>query len=340
MSENLIIPNWAYAYGSPTGKGEIRRSPEDFIVEETLTFEPSGSGEHIFLQIQKTGENTEYVARQLARLANVRQRDIGFAGMKDRHAITTQWFSVWLPKGDEPDWQSFEMDGFKILSITRHARKLKRGALANNRFELTIRQWQGDKTKAIEQLTTIKNHGVPNYYGTQRFGHGGQNEAKALAMFEGAKIGREQRSLYLSAARSFLFNHILAARIEQNTWSHGLNGDVFMIDGSHSCFPCDEMDDDIRARLAENALHSTGILFGTGESRLTALAHELEQNVIEKYAELTKGLIAFGLENDRRALRVNISNLTWEFDGDTLRLQFNLPAGSYATAVLREIIDL
>ncbi len=340
MSENLIIPNWAYAYGSPTGKGEIRRSPEDFIVEETLTFEPSGSGEHIFLQIQKTGENTEYVARQLARLANVRQRDIGFAGMKDRHAITTQWFSVWLPKGDEPDWQSFEMDGFKILSITRHARKLKRGALANNRFELTIRQWQGDKAKTIEQLTAIKNHGVPNYYGSQRFGHGGQNVAKALAMFEGAKIGREQRSLYLSAARSFLFNHILAARIEQNTWSHGLNGDVFMIDGSHSCFPCDEMDDDIRARLAENALHSTGILFGKGESRLTALAHELEQNVIEKYAELTKGLIAFGLENDRRALRVNISNLTWEFDGDTLRLQFNLPAGSYATAVLREIIDL
>ena len=340
MSENLIIPNWAYAYGSPTGKGEIRRSPEDFIVEETLTFEPSGSGEHIFLQIQKTGENTEYVARQLARLANVRQRDIGFAGMKDRHAITTQWFSVWLPKGDEPDWQSFEMDGFKILSITRHARKLKRGALANNRFELTIRQWQGDKAKTIEQLTAIKNHGVPNYYGSQRFGHGGQNVAKALAMFEGAKIGREQRSLYLSAARSFLFNHILAVRIEQNTWSHGLNGDVFMIDGSHSCFPCDEMDDDIRARLAENALHSTGILFGKGESRLTALAHELEQNVIEKYAELTKGLIAFGLENDRRALRVNISNLTWEFDGDTLRLQFNLPAGSYATAVLREIIDL
>ncbi|MEN9596405.1 MAG: hypothetical protein RL236_839 [Pseudomonadota bacterium] len=341
MSENLIIPNWAYAYGSPTGKGEIRRSPEDFIVEETLAFEPSGSGEHIFLQIQKTGENTEYVARQLARLANVRQRDIGFAGMKDRHAITTQWFSVWLPKGDEPDWQNFEMDGFKILSITRHARKLKRGALANNRFELTIRQWQGDKTKAIEQLTTIKNHGVPNYYGTQRFGHGGQNVAKALAMFEGAKIGREQRSLYLSAARSFLFNHILAARIEQNTWSHGLNGDVFMIDGSHSCFPCDEMDDDIHARLAQNALHPTGVLFGKGESRLSAAAFELEQNVIEKYAELTKGLIAFGLENDRRALRVNISNLTWEFNGDdTFRLQFNLPAGSYATAVLREIIDL
>ena len=337
--ENLTLPIWAYAYGSPAGQGIIRTLPEDFIVEETLAFEPSSSGEHIFLQVQKTGENTEYVARQLARFANVRQRDIGFAGMKDRHAITTQWFSVWLPKGDEPIWQDFETDGFTILSSTRHARKLKRGALANNRFELTIRQWQGDNVKAIEQLTAIKNHGVPNYYGSQRFGHGGQNVAKALAMFQGMKVGREQRSLYLSAARSFLFNHILAARITQNTWSQGLNGDVLMIDGSNSCFACDEIDDDIGTRLTQNALHPTAALFGKGESRVSSEALVLEKSVFEKYTELKKGLIAFGVENARRALRVNVSNLTWQFgDDDTLRLQFNLPAGSYATAVLREII--
>ena len=339
--QDLMLPIWNCAYGSPAGKGDIRTLPEDFIVEETLAFEPSGSGEHIFLKIQKTGENTEYVARQLARFANVRQRDIGFAGMKDRHAITTQWFSVWLPKGDEPIWQNFEADGFKILSVTRHARKLKRGALANNRFELTIRQWQGDKTQTIEQLTVIKNHGVPNYYGSQRFGNGGQNVVKALAMFQGAKVGREQRSLYLSATRSFLFNHILSARIEKNSWSQGLNGDVFMIDGSHSCFACETIDDDIRARLSQNALHSTGILFGKGESRVSGEALALEQNVFEHFPVLTKGLLAFGLENDRRALRVNVSNLTWDFcDASTLKLNFNLPAGSYATAVLREILTI
>jgi tRNA pseudouridine13 synthase len=336
--ENLIITEWAFAYGSPTGKGEIRTFPEDFIVEESLAFEPSGSGEHSFLQIQKTGENTEYVARQLARFANVRQRDIGFAGMKDRHAITTQWFSVWLPKGDEPDWQNFETDGFKILSVTRHARKLKRGALSNNRFELTIRQWQGDKTKTIEQLTAIKNHGVPNYYGSQRFGNGGQNVVKALEMFRGAKVGREQRSLYLSATRSFLFNHILSARIENESWATGLDGDVFMIDGSHSCFACETIDNDIRARLVQNNLHPTGALFGKGESRLTGKALVLEQNELELFPELTKGLIAFGLENDRRALRVNVANLSWEFNDDILKLKFNLPAGSYATAVLRTVI--
>ncbi len=339
-SENLIPPVWAHTYGTPSGQGVIRTLPEDFIVEETLAFEPSGSGEHVFLQIQKTGENTEYVARQLARFANVRQRDIGFAGMKDRHAVTTQWFSVWLPKGDEPKWESFETDGFKILSVTRHARKLKRGALASNRFELTVRQWQGDKIKTLEQLTEIKNHGVPNYYGSQRFGHGGQNVQKALAMFQGAKVGREQRSLYLSAARSFLFNHILSKRIENESWATGLDGDVFMIDGSHSCFSCEKMDDNIYARLKQNTLHPTGALFGKGQSRLTAEALTLEQNVIEKYTELANGLIAFGLENDRRALRVIPADLTWGFCGDgILRLQFSLPAGSYATAVLREMIS-
>jgi tRNA pseudouridine13 synthase len=222
--------------------------------------------------------------------------------------------------------------------VTRHARKLKRGALSNNRFELSIREWQGDKIKTIEQLTAIKNHGVPNYYGSQRFGNGGQNVVKALAMFDGAKVGREQRSLYLSAVRSFLFNHILSARIENESWATGLDGDVFMIDGSHSCFACETIDDDIRARLVQNNLHPTGALFGKGESRVSREALVLEQNVFEKYTELTNGLIAFGLENDRRALRVNVANLSWEFNDDILKLKFNLPAGSYATAVLRTVI--
>ncbi len=339
--ENFSLPIWVYAYGSPSGKGEIRTLPEDFIVEETLAFEPSGNGEHVFLQIQKTGENTEYVARQLARFANVRQRDIGFAGMKDRHAITTQWFSVWLPKGDEPNWTEFATENMIVLHVTRHARKLKRGALANNRFSLTIRNWQGHKTKTIEQLTEIKNHGVANYYGSQRFGHGGQNVAKALAMFQGTKVGREQRSLYLSAARSFLFNHILATRIEQNSWQTGLNGDVFMLDGSRSCFACEIIDEDIRNRLTQNLLHATGALVGKGETRVSASAFEIEQKIIETYSELKTGLVAFGVESDRRALRVNVANLIWEFSNEnTLKLHFNLPAGSYATALLRELISL
>lgn len=340
MSENFTFPIWSFAYGSPAGEGEIRVLPEDFIVEETLSFEPSGNGEHVFLQIQKTGENTEFVARQLARFAQVRQRDIGFAGLKDRHAVTTQWFSVWLPKGEEPNWQVFSSETIKILTVTRHARKLKRGVLANNGFVLTIRNWHGDKEKAIAQLNAIKNHGVPNYYGSQRFGHHGQNVIKALEMFAGKKTGREQRSLYLSAARSFLFNQILSTRIEQKNWASGLDGDVFMIDGSRSLFADEKIDETITTRLAKNQLHPTGTLFGKGNTRLTSDALALEQTVFEKFLPLTQGLLACDLETDRRALRVMPQNLTWQFGENTLQLSFNLPAGSYATSVLREIITI
>jgi len=338
ITENFTLPIWAFAYDSPAGEGEIRVLPEDFIVKETLSFEPSGSGEHVFLQIQKTGENTEFVARQLARFANVRQRDIGFAGLKDRHAVTTQWFSIWLPKGEQPNWQAFSSETIQVLTVTRHARKLKRGVLANNGFVLTIRNWLGDKEKTITQLNALKNHGVPNYYGSQRFGHHGQNVVKALEMFAGKKTGREQRSLYLSAARSFLFNQILSTRIEQENWASGLDGDVFMIEGSRSLFTCEKIDEAIATRLAENQLHPTGTLFGKGNTRLTSNALALEQTVFEKFSPLTQGLLACDLETDRRALRVMPQNLTWQFSENTLQLSFNLPAGSYATSVLREII--
>ena len=340
--DNFTLPHWPHAYGSPQGMGTIRAFPADFIVKETLAFEPSGSGEHLFLHIEKTGENTDYVARQLARFANVRQRDIGYAGMKDRHAITTQWFSIWLPKGDEPNWANFSAEGVKILFITRHARKLKRGALAHNQFELTLRQWQGDIDSTVAQLMSIKSHGIANYYGTQRFGHQGQNIVKALAMFNGEKVPREQRSIYLSATRSFLFNCILARRIDDNTWATGVNGDVFMLDGSRSGFACEQIDDIIRTRLDNNELHPTGALYGKGDLRTSTDAHRIEQSVFDNYDTLTRGLIAFGLEMDRRALRVNVQDLTWHFSDEntTLLLKFSLPAGSYATAVLREIMDV
>ncbi|MBL6986147.1 MAG: tRNA pseudouridine(13) synthase TruD, partial [Methylobacter sp.] len=203
---NIEIPIWPYVYGGPSGIGKIRSLPEDFVVMENLSFEPSGAGEHAFLQIQKKGENTEFVARQLSRFAGVRQRDVSYAGLKDRYAVTTQWFSVWLPGKAGPDWTQFETNTIKVLHSVRHAKKLKRGVLSGNSFKLVIRDWQGDQAKTIQQLEQIKANGIANYFGSQRFGNQGQNVNKALAMFEGAKVGREQRSIYLSAARSYLFN--------------------------------------------------------------------------------------------------------------------------------------
>jgi len=337
----IEIPVWPYVYGQPSGQGKIRSVPEDFIVKENLAFEPSGSGEHVFLQIEKTGENTDYVARQLAKFANVRQRDVSFAGLKDRHAVTTQWFSVWLPGKADPDWMQFETDSMQVLQSVRHARKLKRGVLSGNSFKLIIRDWQGDQDKTIRQLEAIKANGIANYYGAQRFGNEGQNVNKALAMFQGAKAGREQRSLYLSAARSYLFNQILAYRVTRKMWNQPVAGDTYMFDLSHSCFKSELPDAEIMRRLDAKEIHPTGALWGRGEAGVTADTLSIEQGIIDAYPELAQGLTACEVDKDRRALRVNVQDLGWQFvDDATLALGFTLPAGSYATSVLREIIEL
>jgi tRNA pseudouridine13 synthase len=332
----IELPNWPHLYGSPSGVGKLRAVPEDFIVIEDLAFEPSDDGEHAFLRIQKTGENTEFVARQLARFADVRQRDIGFAGLKDRHAVTSQWFSVWLPGKIDPDWTAFESDNIKVLQSIRHARKLKRGALSGNRFKITVRDWHGDQAATIKQLEAIKVHGIANYYGEQRFGHGGNNINKALAMFQGTKVAREQRSIYLSAVRSFLFNQILAQRVVDGTLSQALDGDIYRFDRSHSTFAA-QPDMDTQQRLDANAIHPTGVLWGMAKQMVL---NAVEQAVIDQYPEMAQGLVACGVEMDRRALRINVPDLQWQFVGDdVLILEFSLPAGSYATAVLRQVVE-
>ncbi len=333
----IELPVWAYVYGSPSGQGRIRAVPEDFIVIEHLAFEPSGAGEHVFLSIEKTGENTDYVARQLAKFANVKQRDVSYAGLKDRHAITSQWFSVWLPGKADPDWTQFDTDTIKVLHTVRHARKLKRGVLSGNSFKLIIRDWQGDMEKTNQQLTAIKTDGIANYYGEQRFGHAGHNINKALSLFQGSKVGREQRSIYLSAARSYLFNQILDQRVLAKNWNQAIAGDYCVFDLAHGYFKTEYPTEEIIQRLAAKAIHPTAILWGKGEAELLPV----EQAVIAAYAELAVGLVANGLEQDRRALRINVADLDWQFmDETTLALSFRLPAGSYATAVLREIINL
>ena len=325
-----------FVYGEPSGTGNIRTIPEDFVVIENLSFEPSGAGEHVFLFIEKIGENTEYVARQIAKFANVKQRDVSFAGLKDRHAVTQQWFSVQVPIKTNLDWTAFHTDSIKVLQTVRHIRKLKRGVLSANQFKITIRDWQGDREKTEQQLSAIKANGIANYFGEQRFGHEGQNVTKALAMFEGVKVGREQRSLYLSAARSELFNQILARRVLNQTWNKALAGEYCVLNHSHSYFKVDELSDEINRRIADADIHPSAVLWGKGNSELS----EIEQQVIAANQLLADGLCAEGLEQDRRALRMMVSDLTWQFDDSLLILEFSLAAGSYATTLLREIIAL
>jgi len=340
LNTQAALPNWAYAYGGPQSEGIIRKAPDDFIVNEIQSFELSGVGEHAFLLIEKCGENTEFVARALARFAGVRQRDVSYAGLKDRHARTTQWFSVWLPGKPDPDWTELNSDSIKILQAKRHSRKLKRGSLAGNQFILRIQEWQGDKAVLEQQLQVIKEQGVPNYFGEQRFGRHGNNIARALALFAGEKISRNQRGMYLSAARSYLFNHIVSARVADKSWNHAMAGDALMFDDSHSFFQAEVLDESIVQRVAQLELHPTAVLWGKGESQVSGEIALLEQKIIQQFEGLAQGLIAFGLEQDRRALRSHVKELQWDFiDDNCLELSFSLNAGCYATAVLREIVQ-
>lgn len=335
----FLLPIWPYAYGSPSGTGNIKVEPEDFIVEESLSFTPEGSGEHVFLYIEKTGENTEYVVRLLARHAGVRQRDIGYAGLKDRHGRTRQWFSVWLPGKLDPDWSPLETDKLKILQSIRHPRKLKRGVLSGNRFSLRIRNWQGNREASDKQLQQIKSQGIPNYFGEQRFGHQGRNIDKALAMFSDVRVKPEQRSIYLSAARSYLFNLILAERVQQQTWLRVLPGDVCKLQGSNSQFLVRTPELTLQQRMDSGDIHATAALWGKGLNPAGGEVALMENAIVADLLALAEGLLKAGLELDRRALRVLPENLNWQWTDNSLLLDFSLPAGSYATALLRELIQ-
>lgn len=318
--------------------GLIRQQASDFKVDEIATFEPSGQGEHVFLQIQKIGENSDWVAGLLASIAGIPKRDVGFAGMKDRHAVTTQWFSVQLAGKEAPDWQTHLPQSIKVLQQTRHDRKLRRGTLQGNRFSLLIRELHGDLDSATRLCEKIKANGVPNYYGEQRFGHDLYNIASAKNWFaSGFKIkSRHKRSLFLSAARSWIFNHILSQRVAQGSWNQAQKGDVFMLNGTKSCF-ADDGDPSLVARTKAQDLHPTGALWGKGALLTTADSAFLEQQVANQFNDLATGLIKHGLKQQRRALRLPVTEFDYTFNDLEMRLNFTLPAGSFATVVLREL---
>jgi tRNA pseudouridine13 synthase len=311
------------------------------VVEEVLGFEPAGHGQHMLLQVRKRGVDTPRVARALAALAGVPPVGVGYAGLKDRHAVTTQWFTVDLAGRPEPDWASLGVEGVEVLGAHHHDRKLRRGAHRANRFELTLREVAGDRAGLEAQLARVGEAGVPNYFGEQRFGRGGENPEKALALLRGELRVRDrgERGLLLSAARSVLFNRVLAARVAAGTWDRALPGEVLMLDGRHSWFVADEITDELRERVARGEIHPTGSLWGRGEPPSQGEARAAEIEALEGCAAWCEGLERAGLDQDRRALRVMARALSFEWLPDgALRLRLTLPSGAYATAVLREVL--
>ncbi len=335
MSESL-----PRAHGLAVLAAQIRTTPEDFVVEELDGFEASGNGEHLLLTIEKRGMNTAFAAKRIAEWAGIPELGVSYAGLKDRHALTRQRFSVHLPKKVAPDLAALECDELRVLKQAWHARKLPRGALAGNRFELTLRDVQGERESIEARLRALAARGVPNYFGEQRFGRGGGNVANALAMFAGRRVQREQRTHLLSAARSELFNRVLAARVDNGSWDQALDGEVWMLDGSRSVFGPEPWNDTLAARLAAFDIHPSGPLWGRGELRAAADALAFEQAALSTRDALAlrAGLEAAGLKQERRALRLRPQALAWGWpEPHGLRLRFELPAGCYATTVLAEL---
>lgn len=328
------------AHGAAALSAVIRGAPEDFVVEELDAFEATGQGEHLLLTIEKRGMNTAFAARLVARWAGVPESAVGYAGLKDRHALTRQRFSVWLPGRATPPTSALEAEGLRVLDEARHARKLSRGALAGNRFVLTLREVAGERTAIEARLQAVAAAGVPNYFGEQRFGHDGGNVGQALEMFAGRRMRREQRALLLSAARSELFNRVLARRVRDGSWNAGIEGELWMLDGTRSVFGPEPWSDALARRLDAFDIHPTGPLWGSGELRSTGQARALELDALSgaDAMALRDGLQRAGLRQERRATRLRPQRMRWSWpQDDVLRIGFELPPGAYATAVLAEI---
>ncbi len=331
----------AYAHGGPLGNAQLKTSADDFCVTEQLGFEPAGSGEHVFLQIQKRDLNTQDVLEKLQRLAQVKPRQLGYSGLKDKLAVTRQWFSVHLPTGSEPDWQALDDQQLQVLVATRHQRKLRVGVHKSNYFTIRLRAVDAAAEQLQQRCQLLARRGFPNYFGAQRFGFNNANLDAARRLFAQQpnprkKPSRRQR-MYMSAARAYLFNVLASNRVADGSWVKPAAGDVFQLDGSGSLFR-DALSADICTRVDRGDLHITGPLWGGGELLSGCAVAEQEQGIADSHADLASGLVAVGMQQQRRALRARATQLHWELQGDECVLQFELGRGCYATSLLRELV--
>ena len=355
MDNVLLDKNYSFAkvYQSLNVSATLKQQYEDFIVEENISVEFSGDGEHCWVYIKKTGCNTDWVAQQLAVFCDVKKMAVSYAGLKDRNAVTSQWFSVQLPGKPTPDWSKFEAtfsddeaetETIQVLQSYRHNRKLQRGALKSNSFKITLRDLSDTRDETFEQLKQrcddIAKNGIANYFGKQRFGRNFNNLDQAEKLFNNPrfKISKHKRGMYLSAARSWIFNHILSERINKKVWNTRLAGDVFMLDGKSACFKDDD-DEQINHRLQASEIHPTAILWGEGEVMVTSQTAELESQIIDQFPVFRDGLISARLQAQRRACRLIPRDMAWYREQDDFIVSFTLTSGSYATMVLDEIFS-
>ena len=308
--------DFARAY-PPTGlSGDYRKQEQDFLVTERLGYDLSGSGEHLYLLIEKINTNTDYLANQIARELHLPERTVGYAGKKDRFAITRQWFSVHLP-GKELQ-QELAIEGARVIESKRHQQKLRRGELEGNEFQLRL-DLNNPTSESLESLKArlelIKAEGFPNYFGAQRFGHDGQNLEKAERL-AGKNLRRNERrkaEMWLSAARSYLFNKSLERLIQETGDRHSYS----------------------------SLMDAVGALPGDGLHPKETKVSELEAEIYAAEPNLKSFINAQRTQWAERALWALPESLEYQIntETETLELAFFLKKGVYATSLLRELGD-
>ncbi len=336
-----FLSSLAYLCGKPTAKGKIKAKTEHFKVVENLGYEFSGSGEHLMVFIRKTGENTSFVANELAKACGVKSKDVSWAGLKDRHAVTEQWLSVHLPSGEYPNLALFQQKhpSVEILSMTRHNKKLRPGDLAGNGFEVTLSEVT-DVEEVVKRLEVVAQQGVPNYFGNQRFGKDGNNltEARRWGRDNVRTRNQNQRSMYLSTARSWIFNQIVSSRIEKGCFEHFIEGDIALYNGEQQLIDAKNIGE-YNERLSQDKAQVSAALAGDNALPTQAHALAIEQEFLDSEEDLMKLIRGNRMRHDRRAIALKPQGLSWEVDNDSITLTFSLDAGSFATSIVRELIE-
>lgn len=331
-----------HAHGGPVAEAKLKAIPADFQVFECMHVVPEEEGEHLWLEIEKTGWNTEDVAMWLAKTAGIHRLSVGYSGLKDKHAVTRQWFSLHLPGKADPDFDWPE--GIRLVQAVRHRRKLNRGTHRANRFVIRATGFRGDEMLLAERMAAITAQGIPNYFGEQRFGRGAGNLVRGREWLTGGEAPRKKalRSIWLSAVRSDLFNQVLAERVSRGIWNRVLAGDILQPEGSRGLFHADD-DVEAAARVISGEVHPTAPMPGVPGMASSGPCREMEHQILAPSQAVIDGLCREGVDEIRRATRLPVQDLQWslqqEREGEnSLEVAFRLPAGAFATTVMAELV--